>query len=230
MMNFHYAHNENCGSASGVVIAIDVLRAFTSAAYAFESGAQSISLVSSVDEALHLKNLHPGWLAMGEVGGLPPKGFDLGNSPTQIRAWDLAGRHLVQRTGAGTQGVVRSVRAELLLAASFVVASATVQYVRMSLLQDITFLTTGGEKNEEDLACAAYLEALFQDRSPDPESYIRRVYAAEDAACHLDPTRPEFPLSDLGYCTDIDRFRFAMPVSREDGRLVLRPVEPAQQV
>lgn len=225
-MKFHYVDNENCASVRGVVIAIDVLRAFSSAAYAFEAGAQSISLVSSVDDALNLKLLNPGWLVMGEVGGLPPPGFDFGNSPTQLRAQDLSGRQLAQRTSAGTQGVVRCVHAEILLAASFVVASATVQFVRKTSPGQVTFVLTGGEKNQEDLACAEYLEALFLDHTPDPAPFIQRVYQAEDAACHLDPSRPEFPESDLGFCTDIDRFKFAMPVSREAGRLILRPVLP----
>ena len=225
-MKFDYAHLGNCASATGVVLVIDVLRAFSTAAYAFEAGAQSICLVSSVDEALRLKSQHPGWLTLGEVAGLPPPGFDFGNSPAQIRAQNLAGRHLVQRTSAGTQGVVLSTRASVLLATSFVVASATVRYVMRISPQELTFVTTGGEKNEEDLACAEYLEALFQNRTPDPAPFIRRVYTADDAVCHLDPARPEFPESDLGFCTDIDRFEFAMPISREDGRLVLRPVLP----
>jgi 2-phosphosulfolactate phosphatase len=49
-------------------------------------------------------------MACGEVNGLPPEGFDFGNSPTQVMKLDLRGRALVQRTSAGTQGIVRSVK------------------------------------------------------------------------------------------------------------------------
>lgn len=223
-MKFNYAHLDNCAFATGVVIAIDVLRAFSTAAYAFGAGADSISLVGSLEQAFELKAAHPDWLLMGEVGGLPPAGFDFGNSPTLIRDQPLSGRQLIQSTGAGTRGVVRSVRAATLLAASFVVAGATIRFVQRLAPPELTFVTTGGERNAEDLACAEYLQARFQGFSPDPAPLIRRVYSGPDAAYHLDPARPEFPLSDLDYCTRIDAFNFAMPVSREDGRLVLRPV------
>ena len=90
----------------GPIVVVDVIRAFTTAAYAFGSGAQEIYLVASVDEALAFKATHPGSLAMGEDRGLRPDGFDFPNSPAMVRAADLGGRTLVQRTSAGTQGVV----------------------------------------------------------------------------------------------------------------------------
>ena len=223
-MKFQYAWLENCAEARGTLIVIDVLRAFSTAAYAFAAGAQSISLVGSVEEALALKRQFPDWLILGEVGGLPPAGFDFGNSPSQIREQNLAGRQLIQRTGAGTQAVVRSVRAERLLAASFVVASATLRSVRSAGVLQVTFVLSGGEKNEEDLACAQYLQAQFEQLSPDTAAYVQRVYRSDDARVHLNPLLPEFPESDLDYCTRIDAFSFAMPVAREDGRLVMRAV------
>ena len=223
-MDFIYADLETCASASGTVIVIDVLRAFSTAAYALQAGALSISLVSGVEEALQLQQAHPGWLAMGEIGGLPPAGFDFGNSPTQISAHNLAGRRLIQRTSAGTQGVVRSVQAATLLAASFVVASATVRYVLNASPQGVTFVLTGGAQNAEDLACAEYLQALFEGRKPEPAAFIQRVYDSQDAARHHDPAFPEFPFEDLEACTRIDAFPFAMPVTRENGLLVLRAV------
>ena len=49
--------------ARGVVVVIDVMRAFTTAAYAFGAGVVEIDLVTTVEEALAL----PGF-RMGEVG------------------------------------------------------------------------------------------------------------------------------------------------------------------
>ncbi|MEI7844174.1 MAG: 2-phosphosulfolactate phosphatase [Chloroflexota bacterium] len=105
-MKFTFGSLENCATTAGVVIVIDVLRAFLSTAFAFEAGADSISLVGSVEEAVYLKNIYPDWILMGELNGLPPLGFDLGNSPTQIRKLDLTGKKMIQRTSAGTQGMV----------------------------------------------------------------------------------------------------------------------------
>jgi 2-phosphosulfolactate phosphatase len=102
--------------AQGAVVVVDVLRAFTTAAYAFDAGAEAIYLVADVDEALAFKARHPLSLAVGEDRGLMPDGFDLPNSPAAARRADLAGRTIVQRTSAGTQGVVAAVHAERTLA------------------------------------------------------------------------------------------------------------------
>lgn len=163
---------------------------------------------------------------MGEVGGLPPDGFDFGNSPTQIREQDFSGVTLIQRTGAGTQGAVRSRKADLLVAASFVVASSTVNYIYQFEPTEVTFVITGIHNNDEDIACAEYLEALIKGHKPDPKPFVQRVYDSRDALQHLDPKQPAFPLSDLDYCTQIDNFDFAMPITREDGNLVMRAVRP----
>jgi 2-phosphosulfolactate phosphatase len=227
-MNFHYLDLEDCHTAKGVVILIDVLRAFSTAAYAFSRGAKEILLVSTVDEALFLKTCLPNAKAMGEVGGLPPAGFDFGNSPTHISEEDLSGITLIQRTGAGTQGAVRSQNAEVMLASSFVVADATVRYISTFGSDEVTFVITGrfNNRGDEDLACAEYLESLLKGIQPDRELLVRRVFESRDALQHLDPAETGFPYSDLEYCTQIDKFDFTMPITREDGKLIMRAVKP----
>jgi len=225
-LKFHYTNLDTCHEAAGIVLVIDVLRAFSTAAYAFSRGAKEIILVSTVEEALALRPCILESMAMGEVRGLRPEGFDFGNSPTQICEHDLYGRTLIQRTSAGTQGVVRSAKADVLVPTSFVVASATIRYISKLEPGEVTFVITGIHNNDEDIACAEYLEALFKGHRPDTKPFVQRVYGSRDAIQHLDPAQPEFPLSDLDYCTQIDRFDFAMPITRENGRLVMRTVKP----
>ena len=228
-MKFHYTNLETCHDATGVVVVIDVIRAFTNAAFAFSRGAKEIYPVSKVREALQFKVEIPNSLACGEEGGIPPEGFDFGNSPTQTRTLDLQGRIIVQRTGAGTQGIVRSIKAETMFAASLVVAGATVKYIRTLNPEAVTFVITGQyapEHGDEDLACAEYLESLLRGQQPDTASYVDRVYRSRDALLHLDPNLPAFPRSDLDHCTHIDAFDFVMLVSKENGRSVLRAFKP----
>ena len=222
-MKFNYATLDDCHTATGVVLIIDVLRAFSTAAYAFSRGAKEIRLVSGVDEALALKAKIPNSKAMGEVGGLPPEGFDFGNSPTRILEHDLTGVTLIQRTGAGTQGAVRAVNAEVMLATSLVVAKATVNFVREMKADEITFVITGGMGNDEDVVCAEYLEKQFKGQGMEADEVIRRVIASRDALQHM-PDHPQFPKADLDYCSRIDAFDFAMPIMRENGQLVMRAV------
>ena len=59
----------------GVVVVIDVIRAFTTAAYALAGGASAIWLVAGVREAIELGKSIPGSLVMGEDHGRRPEGF-----------------------------------------------------------------------------------------------------------------------------------------------------------
>ncbi len=95
-------------AATGDVVIIDVIRAFTTAAYAFAAGIGEIELVATVEEAL----ARPGF-RMGEVGGKLIPGFDHNNSPSQLAGKRLSGC-AVQRTGSGTQGAVLATRARSL--------------------------------------------------------------------------------------------------------------------
>ncbi len=228
MMKFHYTNLDTCHTATGLVVVVDVIRAFTNAAFAFARGADRIYPVSGVDEALEFKQQNSEALVFGEVGGIPPAGFDSGNSPTHTDALDLSGRVIVQRTGAGTQGVVRSVQATAMVAASFVVAGATVKYIRLLNPQEVSFVVTGEtyDGGAEDLACAEYLEALLRGDSPIVDGYLERVRNSHDGRQFIGSTLPHLPATDLDLCTAVDKFNFAMPVTREDGRFVMRAIRP----
>ena len=223
-MKFNYTSLESCHTAKGIVLIIDVLRAFTTAAYAFSRGTKEIRLVNTVEDALELKSKLPNAKIMGEVGGFPPAGFDFGNSPTRILEHDLTDTILIQRTSAGTQGAVRSVNADVMLATSFVIAKATMDYVLQLKAEQITFVVTGGVDNAEDLACAEFLEKQFTGQVVKADEYIRRVVTSQDAFQHM-ADHPQFPKSDLDYCTRINAFDFAMPITREHNQLIMKAIK-----
>lgn len=226
-MEFRRASLHTCAEATGVVVVVDVIRAFTTAAYAFAAGAEDIVLVATVGEALALRKQHPGALVMGEVGGLPPEEFDFGNSPFVLIDADLAGRRLIQRTSAGTQGVIRSERADRLLTASFCCARATVDFVNGLSPDVVTFVETGlgpDGRGEEDVACADYLQMLLVGEKPDPERYIERVKMCRTSQrVFADPGKPQFLWQDIECCVDVDRFDFAMLVEKQDELFVMKP-------
>jgi 2-phosphosulfolactate phosphatase len=224
-MRIERATNENCDQSVGTVVVIDVLRAFTMAAVAFGAGAKEIVLASTVDEAFALRKRFPDALLMGEIGGLPPPGFDFGNSPAELGGHDLKGRRIIQRTSAGTQGVVRCSHVETLLTCSFVCVGATAQYIMRRAVASLTLVITGvfpGCDGDEDVACADYLTALLCGERPDVVPFLNRVRDSHIGRHFTDPTRPEFPMDDLSYCTAVDCFDFAMLVERNDGLLVMK--------
>lgn len=216
---------ETCGSADGLVVVIDVVRAFTTAAYALAGGATTIALVGAPEAALALRETMPDALIMGEVDGELYPGFDLDNSPSQLAGVDLVGRRLIQRTSAGTQAIVRCSQAEVLLAGSFVCAGATARYIQRLAPAKVTLVISGtilGLDGDEDAALADYLEALLHQQCPDPGPYLQRVRAAIPALASGRPDLHRALVADLEHCVAVDRFDFAMVVERRAGFHLLR--------
>ncbi len=161
--------------AVGVVVVIDVLRAFTTAAFLLHLGAERIILLREVDDALRLKQRF-NYLAVGEVNGVKPPGFDLGNSPSEILAAELdalVGQTVVQRTSAGVQGAVAAARrADVIFLGSYVTAAATARSIQcLAPLPEVVTLVAMGEGREgrtpDDERCADYLEHLLTGRPYD---------------------------------------------------------------
>lgn len=82
-------------------IVVDALRASATATMLLHAGATEILAVCELDEAFAAKQAMPDALLFGERGGLPPEGFDYGNSPRDAHA--AAGRRVIftTTTGAG---------------------------------------------------------------------------------------------------------------------------------
>ena len=226
-MHSRFVSISGCPAAPDVAVVIDVLRAFTTAAWAFELGVERIVLTDDLDEALRLKARLPGALAMKD--GEPEPGFDLTNSPAQLRRRDdLAGKTIVQRTTHGTIGAVAARNAKELFCSAFTTARATAEAIRRHGLEDVCFVVTGDDgKAEEDLACAEYIAALLDDPEASPEPFLARVGASQAAARIrrlLSEGARGFDPGDIALCSEADRFCFVMCASEEDGLLVLRRV------
>jgi 2-phosphosulfolactate phosphatase len=210
--------------ATGHAIIVDVFRAFTTAAFCVAAGAREIVLVADHEQALAMKREDPSLFLTGEIGGRPIPGFDVGNSPSAIEHLDLTGRRVVQRTGAGTQGVNAATAARDIVLGSFVVAEATVRHVRRGA-DEVTVVAMGEggtSASDEDEACARYLAARLNGEPTDIAAIIASLWANED------PNWPDwFPRRDAELACQVDRFDFALPVAREDGLLVARPLRSA---
>ncbi len=215
----------------GAVVAIDVIRAFTTAAYAFGSGAGEIYLVGAVDDALAFKAVNPGSLALGEDHGLRPDGFDFPNSPAMVRDADLEGRTLVQRTSAGTQGVVRAVDATRLWAASLAVATATARAVDAAGLGEPSYVITGRFEDHpgggaDDILTAELIERARTGRPLEAAATSAALLATEEAARTLALGPEHTDPRDIELAAAVDAFDFAMEVERTDRGLRLVPRHP----
>lgn len=205
----------------GAVVVVDVIRAFTTAAYAFASGAAEIYLVGTVDEALAFTAAHPGSLAMGEERGRRPDGFDFPNSPAMVRAADLDGLTLVQRTSAGTQGVVSAVDATRMWAASLVVASATARAIEGAELGEPAYVITGRFEDRpdggaDDVLVAELIERARTGSPLEAEATAAALLATDEAAKTLALGPEHADPRDIELAAAVDAFDFAMEVERTD--------------
>jgi 2-phosphosulfolactate phosphatase len=204
----------------GAVVVVDVIRAFTTAAYAFGAGAAEIYLVGDVDAALAFKAAHPGALAMGEDRGLRPDGFDFPNSPAMVRDADLSGRTLVQRTSAGTRGVVAAVDATRLWAASLACASATARAVNAAGLGEPTYVITGRFQDrpelhgDDDVLAAELIERARLGAPLDAAATSAALLATEEARRTLALGPEHCDPADIELAATVDAFDFAMEVER----------------
>jgi 2-phosphosulfolactate phosphatase len=220
---------EGATRATGTVAIIDVFRAFTTAAVALANGASSIVMVRTVEEALALREAKIGQICMGEVQGRAPPGFDFGNSPFEISTVDFRGKAIIQRTSAGTQGIVAAGRAERLYAASLVTAEATVRALLSGSPVQVSLVAMGDnglKRTDEDELYAIHLRNRLEGRPGDPDAIRRLILAGGEVARFRDPARPYLHPEAVGIALDIDRYEFAVRVEFEDGRPVARIEKP----
>jgi 2-phosphosulfolactate phosphatase len=217
----------------GSVVVVDVIRAFSTAAYAFGAGAAEIYLVDSVEAALAFKSAHPGSLAMGEDRGRRPAGFDFPNSPAMVARADLQDRTLVQRTSAGTRGVVAAVDATRLWAASLVVASATAAAVRAAALGEPSYVITGRFEGRpdrlgaDDELTADVIEAHRTGAAVNPDLVAAALLDTDEARLTLRLGPEHCDPDDIALASRVDAFDFAMEVERTALGLRLVPTVAA---
>lgn len=221
----------HCPELNGAVVVIDVLRSFTTIAYAFARGASEVVPVDSVATAQRLRAADPQALAVGALGGgAPAPGLDLGNSPSAVAALDLRGRRIIQYTAGGTRGLVACDHAVVLLAASLVCAGATAAYLRRLRPPSVTLVVTGiwsDRDGDEDHACADLIDALLRGDDPPRAPFAERVRNSDFGRRFAAGTDPNLPPADLDCAAAVDRFDFAMPMNRLRDGLLIRPVPVA---
>ncbi len=203
--------------AAGTAVIIDVFRAFTTAAFVVANGAETILPVGGVEEALALRLSHPDWLIMGEIHGLKVPGFDYGNSPDEVCGVDFRGKTVIQRTSSGVQGILAASSADEILLGSFVLAEATVEYIKRRNPDIVSIVAMGWEgeyEATEDELCAEYLEARLRGDYPDFLDMARKIRADPQGAKFFDRSQTTFLEGDFHAAMSLDRFPFALRVDR----------------
>jgi 2-phosphosulfolactate phosphatase len=221
--------------ATGIVVVIDVLRAFTCSALMFRYGIRDLALVRTADEALAFRDADPSYLVAGEVKGRKVDGFDIGNSPADIVSKGEAlfdGRRVAARSSAGTQGVLAAASgARQLILGSYLTAAATAAYIRDSARVDalvrgedvtVTLVAMGFEgvrPSIEDERCADYLEHLLIGTPYDHLQAVWDCMHDTDIAASLRGEHDYRPREDVILALQRDVLDFVMLGHLENGHV-----------
>jgi 2-phosphosulfolactate phosphatase len=155
--------------AQSVAVVIDVLRATTTMIHALASGCVAVWPVAEVEEARRIADgMRAGRVLLGgERDGVPPAGFDLGNSPGEYTCARCKGTTLVLTTTNGTGALLRAAAAARTLIAGFVNYSAVCELlVQETRPVDIVCAGYHGDVALEDALLAGALVEFLCEHGP----------------------------------------------------------------
>jgi len=149
-------------------LVVDVLRATTTIPTLFASGITDLVVVDDVNAA-RKRSAEEGRVLFGEIGGLPPEGFDYGNSPVEAANLELQGRGAVLFTGNGTRTLCSVAGRGQVAAGSLANISACAEWA--TVFERVCVVCAGDEGSKrfslEDFAVAGAITRRLVRDSPD---------------------------------------------------------------
>ena len=228
-MKINILYASNAEQATGLVIVIDVFRAFSTACYLFAAGVQKIIPVADINLAYQLKKENPDFILLGERGGKIQPGFDFGNSPWQIRDFDWQDKVAIHTTTSGTRGMIKATKADEIITGSFVNAQAIVNYINNKKPAVISFICTDVANEHianEDVLCAQYLKNILLQKPNDFSEIVEGLKQSGLASHFFDPGTLSHPVEDFDLCMQLDKFNFVLKAEgKKEGEIFLIKIE-----
>jgi 2-phosphosulfolactate phosphatase len=243
MIHWHIIEGESgCRFAvehSAVAVVVDALRASATAAMLFDAGARELWVIREVEEAFTLRERMPEALLFGERGGLPPEGFDFGNSPREVQA--ARDRQVIFTTTTGAGRLVSAWGVPALYLGTTLNASAVAR-AAAAQDRDVVLIPAGltGAPDfdaQEDWAAATAIamvagdiklgeghQAFFHWRDRIESEGLETLF---QTAPHAGKLRQAGLEADIAFCAQID-FISALPkaVRRDQDAIVVRNAAP----
>ena len=157
---------------NSALVAVDVIRATTTAITAISMGRQCY-LAPTLQAAFDLASRLPNALFAGELSGDMPVGFDITNSPAQLAIRSDVSRPLVLLSSTGTRLVHEIRHSDSAYVACFRNYSATIECL-VKNHDAVTLIGAGtlGEFREEDQMCCAWIAKGLVESGFDPADQL----------------------------------------------------------
>ncbi len=215
---------EGAKKARGLVVIIDVFRAFSLECYLFSMGAKEIRPVGTIEETFAWRERDKDCILVGERKGKKCEGFDFGNSPSAFVNESIQGKRIIHTTSAGTQGIINAQNADEIITGSLVNATAVAKYIKERNPKEVSLVCMGNGgivPNVEDDLCAEYIKSiLLNKRLQDMDKRMEelRYHGGEH---FFDPDNQEvFPKEDFWMCIDYDKFDFVIKIEKDENGFI----------
>lgn len=201
---------------TNVTIVIDVFRAFTTASYILERCPATYILATKCEVIARLSSQWKNSLIIGkQEKGIDLCSYEIPNSPTRTQEVEIAGRTILHRTEAGAKGLLQAKNADIVLAAGFCNADATVRYLKTLSHIKITLSPMGHEGTSsslEDLLCEEYIDSLLNNKKINLSSYLPELKSGTGRYFFFED-QWQYPREDFDKCLELERFNFAIQAS-----------------
>ena len=173
---------------------IDVIRATTTISVMLARGAHEVIIAKNKSQAFFLKKIFKNYLLCGEEGGIPPKGFDFGNSPLEYSSMNLEDKGIILKTTNGTKSFFKTLNSRSSFAMSLVNISYTcdaVIYEAEKTGSDILLICSGekGKIAYDDAFAAGIAVKIFKEKR-------KNIALSDSALVVLNNAKTEIDASD----------------------------------
>ena len=190
-VDVHFTRAEVDAAALGesTVVVIDVLRATTTIVEALANGAVGVYPTGSAADAAQLAASlgREDTLLCGERKGVKVDGFDLGNSPAEIKGFD--GKKLVMSTTNGTRAFSSALEACRVLVCAFTNLGAVAAAVSADETLVVLCAGQGDRFSIDDALCAGHLVRRVVETGTNTFELNDAARAARALAEELNPDR-----------------------------------------
>jgi len=211
-----------------------------------ERGARPVVAARSIEEARALHTRLPAYLLCGESGGLPPPGFDYGNSPAEFSRLQFEGRGVILATSNGTRLLAELAGAPAVLAGCLLNRTAAAKVAvemargrRLDILVVCSAAYAGATFVLEDaLGAGAIVDAALASdallQASDAARFARDAFrtaqgdlrAAIASSYHAGELKEADLGDDVAYCAQLDVSEIVPVLERgKEGALALVPMD-----
>lgn len=216
-----------------IAVVVDVFRATTTMAAAFQNGVRSIRPVATIEEAQDYKK--KGWLVGAERNVRKCDFADFGNSPFDYTPEKVEGKDVVFTTTNGTKAITIAREAHRVITGAFVNLQAVADYC-IRKQRSVVVVCSGWEDKvnmEDTLFGGALADALlssgywlagdaaiiatdmWKSNKKDPEAYIERTE-------HIGRLKKNNLADSVPYCLTLNTAAVVPELSIENNTLILR--------